>query len=69
MLCMHLLAKTLCIKGAVALVETSKVYNSKVKSWKGIIHLKRMYLQSQCRRPRSVLHMHREVSKSQMTTS
>lgn len=40
----------------------------KVRRWKSIFCLKMTDLQSQCRHPRSVLHMHLEVSRSQRRT-
>lgn len=40
----------------------------KVRKWKSIFCLKMTDLQSQCRHPRSVLHMHLEVSRSQRRT-
>lgn len=64
-----LLAKALHRRRALMLVKTRKLHHRKVKSRKSIFCLKRMYLQSQCRHPRSVLHMHQEVSKSQTSTS
>lgn len=62
-----------CVKGeAVMLVETSKFQLKevvrKVRKWKNIFCLKMTDLQSQCRHPRSVLHMHLEVSRSQRRT-